>query len=304
MIIQERDGVKVFYLPDIDAGHAAVGHELGLCDATGTPAAHARVYRGTYKTDCGVEVDCWRMGGNSVDVAVIPSVVRLGSPTRQELVKAMNSFNQPRFSFDRYNFIGPFHTDEAKEVVSDRTRRNRFLTNPETMKNMSGIYDIMCNLSVNNGGLFLPLIARFVYAVRHMPRKSEIQPVGYFDLEDYLRTMQDDRRHLFTKRYSTANVNVQMGRRPSVEVVRVDPATGQAVIELRDCAVIDMNKERAFKPHVILSMKPFELHPSVKFTWQRVTFEDRSVFMVPLICLPDAWKTLEGGIDLMAPTQL
>lgn len=304
MIIQEREGTKVFYLPDIDSGHTAVGIELGLCDASGTPAAHARVSRGKYTTDCGVDVDCWRMGGNSVEVVIVPSVARLASPTRDELVKALNSFNSPRFTFERYVHLGPFHSADGRDVILDRSRANRILTNPETMRNMSGIYDLMCNLSVNNGGLFIPLIARFVYAVRHMPRKSEIQPVGYFDLEEYLRAMKDDRRNMFVKRHSTANVNIQMGKRPSVEVTGIDKSNGQAILELHDCAVIDMNKERAFKPHVILSMKPFELHPSMKFTWQRVTFEDRSVFMVPLICMPDAWKSLAGGIDLLSPNQL
>jgi hypothetical protein len=37
-----------------------------------------------------------------------------------------------------------------------------------------------------------------------------------------------------------------------------------------------------------------------KFPWCKVRFDHTDVFMTPLMSKEDAWKTLQGGLDLLS----
>lgn len=303
MILQPRGKVQVVYLPDIDAGHIVLGESMGMCDIQGSPAAHASINRMKYTTDCGVTVDAWKMVGETVEMYVLPSRVKIKGDSAAEMAEAFNSFNSPRLDFGRYVFTGKFTGEGTRHTLSDKAGR-KITTSPDLMKDMPGIYNLMANLGADKGRLFEPVIARYMWTIWHLKgRPTRFQPVGYVDLHNYLCVIRDDRRNMFSRMRGDALIDIQLGEDPHVSVTGVDPATGQAMLQLEDTVVIDREKDRTFRPFVLIANRPFELRQELKFHWTRVEFEKHPVFLMPVMSLRGTWTSMLNMIDLLSPRQ-
>jgi len=310
MILQNLGRTQVVYVPNIDTGHIAIGNSMGLCDIHGTPAKHATVEKVKYTTNCGVPVDAWHMTGQTVDMYVLNSRVNLKGTTGNILCEAMNSFNSPRYDFGKYTFTGKFtvvHPEITSYTIKDRAGR-RLGTHREAIKDFPGIFNLMGHLGDNNGALFHPVIARYMWGVWHIMygRKTppKFHPVGYLDLHEYLCIMRDDRKELFTRHGGAALINIQFAAKPYIEVTGIDEKTGQALMSIGNAAVIDREKDKAFKPYVLVSTRPLEIKDDLKFQWTKVLFEGHSVFLMPVMVCPQSFVNGMRMVDLLSPKQL
>ena len=311
MILQTSGNRQVVYVPDIDRAYAGIGEQLGLCDRNGNPAHHGGVRKETYVTDCGAPVQSWHLVGQTVDLHVLPSRVNLKGDSAEELCKALNSFDRPRYDFGKYVFTGKFsmnlYKDHASHTISDKMGRKMSLYR-EAIKDFPGIFNLMGHLGDNNGALFHPVIARYMWGVWHVTfRKKEplkYHPIGYLDLHEYLCIMRDERKDMFTHQHSKALINVQFSDRPYVEVTGIDRETGQAMLSIGNSVVIDMEKERSFKPYVLVSTKPVDIRDDLKFHWSKVDFDGHSVFLIPVMVCPQSFVNGLRMVDLLAPKQI
>lgn len=303
MILQNRGNTQVVYMPDIDAGHIVLGESMGLCDIQGNPAPHAVIRKVKYATDCGITLDAWKMLGETVEVYVLPSRVKIGGKSAADMAKAFNSFNSPRLDFGKYTFTGKFSGDETRYTFKDKAGR-KISTSTDLIKDIPGIFNLMANLGADRGKLFEPVIARYMWTLWHLQKRpARLQPVGYLDLHDYLCVIRDDRRMMFSRQFGHALITVQLGKDPYVEVTGVDPKTGQALLQLGDAMIIDREKDRSFKPYVLVSNRPIELHQDLKFQWVRIEFEGHAVFLIPVMSMQSTWSRMANMIDLLSPRQ-
>lgn len=310
MIVQNLGKTQVVYMPDIDRSHIVLGESMGLCDIHGTPAQHATVNKVKYITDCGEKVDAWHLAGQTVDMYVLPNRVNLANPSAETLCAALNSFNQPKYEFGRYVFTGKFAlpTKNTKTyTITDKMNR-KISTYREAIKDFPGIFNLLGHLGDNNGSLFKPVIARYMWGLWHIMhgRKEppKFQPVGYLDLHEYLCIMRDDRKDMFSRQYSKALINVQFDAKPYVEVTGIDKQTGQANLTIGNSVVIDREKDNAFRPFVLVTHKPLEIKDDLKFRWSKVEFEGHSVFLMPVMVCPASFVNGMRMVDLLAPSQL
>ena len=299
---------QVVYMPDIDAGHIALGNSMGLCDLHGNPAVHAVVERTEYTTDCGVKVHGWHMQGQTVDIYVLPSRVTLKDIKAETLRDALNSFNKPRYDFGRYSFTGKFSTGDRSPTYTIKDKMGRGIsTHSDMIKDFPGIFELMGHLGDNNGALFQPVIARYMWGIWHIMRgrkePPKYQPIGYVDLRDYLTVLRDDRRHMFSKVYSKSLINIQLNRKSYVEVTGIDASTGQAMLNIGDSIVIDREKDTQFRPYVLITNRPLDIHDDLKFRWSKVEFQGHSVFLMPVMSRPSTFEYQIRTIDLLATTQ-
>lgn len=304
MILQHMGKTQVVYMPDIDAGHIVLGESMGLCDIHGKPEPHATISKAKYTTDCGVTLDAWKMVGETVEVYALPDRVPIKSREGTDVCDALNSFNSPRFDFDRYVFTGKFKGIPGRNTFSDKADR-KLTTCTELMKDIPGIYNLMANLGADKGALFQPVIARYMWGIWHQAnRPVKHQMVGYLDLHEYLQVMRDDRRNMFSRLNGAALVNIELGKRPSVVVKSVDPKTNQAIVEFDDAVVIDREKDRTFRPFVLIANRPFELPNNLKFRWTKVDFQGHHVFLIPVMSVGGTWSSMLNMVDLLSSKQL
>lgn len=305
MILQDTGTAQYVYMPDIDAGRISLGHAMGLCDAQGVPAEHAYIRKKEIITDCGGTVTGWHMTGQTVNVFVIPSRVYLKSGLAVDMAGALNSFIRPRYDFGRYSFTGKFRpvTNGKTYTVIDKMGRG-ITTHADAIKDFPGIFELMGHLGDNNGALFQPVIARYMWGIWHLKgRVPKYQPIGYLDLMEYLSVMRDSRREMFSRIRSNALLVVQLGEKPYVEVKSVDPKTGQAILEFGDVTVFDREMDNNFRPYVLVSNKPIEIHSDLKFQWSKVECQGHSVFLIPVMSKPSTWTQNVRAIDLLSPSQ-
>lgn len=305
MILQRLPGRDVVYAEDIDSARVILGEELGLCDIKGNPTAtHGSMERIRYMTDCKVEVDAWKLTGESVEVCILPDRAPIAGSFGPDLARALNSFNSPRFDFAPYVFAGRFTSEKDRRIAYDKAGRGMSMS-AEIIKDMPAIFAMMSNLGADGGAFFHPVIARYMWGIWHTKgRPARMQPVGYVRLHDYLKVMKDDRTRMFGNINSSASLSLLPGKNPGVRVKAVDPKTNQALLEFYDMTVIDREKDKSFKPYVIISNRPLELRKELQFKWTRVDFKGHAVFLMPVMALSDAFSPMHNMIDLLSPKQV
>ena len=298
MIVQPIDNERqLIYVNNYETDYKIIGSTLGICSEDGTPQIYSTVRRSGFTNSNGIRMPAWELGGKTTTVYVVNDHVDNVNDT-QSLTAALNYFHRPTYSFGKYVFTGKFNNNHGTYVIYDSMNRSISL-NQYNVKDLRGIYDLMAHLSINNGKLFEPLLARYVYSSFQISRKR-LQVVGYFDLEEYLRIIQDDRSKLFTIGSTKSSVYIETGANARVSIV--GNTDGMANVSITNCkSVIDMTKANSFRPFVIFSMSPLNIRRDMTFPWSRVVFDRKTVFMTPIMSKSDAWETLQGGIDLLTP---
>lgn len=301
MIVQSLDDTrKLVYVQDPDREYRRIGHEFGMCDKDGNAAGYANIAHRMFTMSTGSQVMSWEMTGKTVTLIIVPDRVH-ADKSNESVAAAMNSFNRPSYVFDRYVFTGKF-VPGSTHVVYDHERRGIIVGN-SSIKDIPGIYDIMVNVGANNGKMYEPLVARYVTAMRSV-RHTEVKAIGYFDLGDYLRIMNDHRAYLFLQQpnISASKISVDMPDTGcTVRVSSIDPATGNAMLAFDGVTVYDTSKTKEFRPYVVVSTAPLNIRPDMPFKSTPVRYGKLTIFLTPMMSKPEAWATLVGGLDLLTP---
>ena len=141
----------------------------------------------------GVSMPSIRLRGRTVDLHVVNNAIRLASCEPEDFVKALNYFPpDSRVTMNDHTFVSKFHS--SGRAVYDCVNRS-FSLRTYGKKDLKGIYGLMTSLGDNNGKLYEPVIARYVYTSYNMPRHRQL--VGYFDLGEYMAVIKDPRRSFF-----------------------------------------------------------------------------------------------------------
>lgn len=298
MIVQGvGDGKNIVYVANRLEEFSKVAEAFGMAE-NGRLAPYVEVSSENYVNSCGVGMPAVRLKGRTVDLYVVNDTVETDPDDGESIARALNYFpKESRLVMSGHTFVSKFRGDYLS--VYDCMGRS-FSVRKDQKNDLRGIYGLMTSLGDNNGKLYEPVIARYVYTSYNMPRHRQL--VGYFDLGEYLKVIRDSRRSLFYNVRSMEKTLVYVECKPSVRPsVRVTSVVG-------DCAVLeivgiegtyDAKKLNEFKPYVIVTRRPLKIK-EMKFPWTKVSFDKVDVFLTPIMTLSDAWETLEGGLDLLS----
>ena len=281
-----------------------VGSKLGICGMDGIPAAGNFIMEATYMNSNGVAMPAMKLDGKSLTVYVVDGIVG-GVTDAPSLAKAMNHFHVPAFDFGSYKFAGKFNVASGPRhnIVYDKLNRGISFSE-NNIKDLRGIYELMAKLDFDNGKFMEPLVNRYVYTLHQMPSKKNrgIPVIGYFDLQEYLTIMRDDRAALFHPEARTnALVLVETGSTPGRVMLKDIAENGTAMLTLDGFnALIDVKKANDFRPLVIMTKVPFTLPESSKFPWHKIKFGKDTVFCTPMMSKMDMWERVQGGVNLLS----
>lgn len=301
MLIQTVGAKQLVYVGDYKLGYMEVAAEFGMLE-NGVLASYVRKTDEPYVNQFGVHVPSVHLNGRTVDIHVVNDSIRANGVKGADIAAALNYFpNDSQMTLGGFTFVSKFSANNGPSDFSVRDSVNRvFSTRVNNRKDLRGIYNMMVHLSDNNGKLYEPVIARYVYTSYQMPRHRQL--VGYFDLGEYLAVIQDRRYGELFKSTSRSNalviVECKENVNPLIKVTNV--VNNCAKLEMLDIAgTYDAKKLNEFKPIVVLTRRPLTIK-TMKFPWSKVKFDGVDVFMTPLMSLADAWETLEGGINLLS----
>lgn len=300
MIVQMMPNATLVYVHDHERDLGQVLQHFGMLNEDGKVKDYVRMARQSFTNDNGVVMPAIRVAGKTVEFWVVDDSVEFELGTMEDLVKALNHFPMARYTFGRHSFVGKFSAMPNAYTMYDRNRLG-ITINDMAMKDLNAIYDLMCHLDLNNGKLFEPVIARFVYAARQMGRRRNMC-VGYFDLGEYLRIMRDDAAVMFSRLGRTGSeLYFNMGGNKHMKVQIVSSVDGVANVDISGMKqVLETRKVNGFKPFVVMGFKPLAVG-EMKFPWAKVKFDRSDVFMTPMMSGPEAWESLKCGIDLLSP---
>lgn len=302
MILQTIGDRHLIYTGNPDADYLEIGKSFGMTDPA-TNQLNSYVEKSTipYVNSNGVSMQNVTLKGKTVTLTLVKDTQVVNSRQSVDIANALNYFPNASLKLLNYSYMGKFsHTGSG--TVTDKLK-NGFTVSDMLVKDLGAIYDLMTHLDLNNGKLFEPLIARYVYATRQISRRR-LKIVGYFDLEEYLRIMKDDRKLMFNRvTDSKSRVYIKLGDHPlKISVQSVVNGYANLVLDGQK-EILDLQKANSFRPFVIMTLSPLQIS-SMKFPWSKVMFENTPVFMTPLMTSPNAWGTLQGGVDLLAKTIL
>lgn len=296
-IVQRSSGVFIVYVEDVENDWMELAEEFGMM--RGGRPLNTTVVRENSKlvNEYGVTLDGVRITGRSVDMFVTRDTVTGFVRRGVDLVPMLNRFPSCSLEIGGVKYFGKFRYSGERFMVYDRTGKS-FRLGTDTFPDLEAAKGISARLSEDNGDIFKPLIARFVYVSRELPRS--MKAVGYFDLCDYLRLVKSDMRWLFLDRSGTdAPVAIELPPDGNMGVRIVSAVGDRAEIELFGHAgILDTKAAKTYRPMVVLTLTPLVIR-DMKFPIQKVTFDRTTVFMTPMMSKSDAWETLQGGINLL-----
>lgn len=298
MLIQQVGDRQIVYVSDYKSEYMDVAKEFGMVDEFGHFHDYVQGKEEGYRNSNGIMMPAFHLIGKTVNLFIVNDHIEAKSNNVQDIVDALNYFPEDsRFTIAGHTFVSKFKNDHG--YLRDVAKRGISMRNG-CKKDLAKIHDLMTHLNLNNGKLFEPVIARYVYTSREMPRYMHL--VGYFDLEKYLRIISDPSAAAFNHTGGDLLVYFDMGTKLfSVKVTNV----------VKDCceleitgpkAMYDLKKMADFKPLVVLTKTPLRIKDA-KFPWVKVRFDRTDVFMTPLMSKEDAWETLQGGLDLLSIPQ-
>jgi hypothetical protein len=177
---------------------------------------------------------------------------------------------------------------------------NHIMLSSSQVRDVEAINALLSRLDYDNGKMYQPLIRRYVNILAGLLDKSTL-PIGYFNMENYLRIIQSQATTLFasfSRPKTRPTILLRSDGTPGY--AKVVSANGPYVnIELsKNIQVLDLAKENAYNPFVIISLRPFPIAQS-SFPWKRVTFGNTAIFMSPIICNENKLMTLTKSINLL-----
>ena len=298
MFLQTVGNKVIVYVGNHALDYMSVADEFGMLEQ-GQLASYVHMSNEPYVNKFGYSVPSVHLNGKTVDIYVVDDTVKMNGTDADAFQKALNMFPpDSRIMLNGHTFVSKFRAesgvlrDVAGRVISFQQHKRKDLKN---------IYGLMTHLGDNNGRLYEPVITRFVFTSYQMPRHRQL--VGYFDLEKYLFAINSPlRSQMFSRPKPNDKALVYVECKPVPPSVTVTNVVNNcAELEIRGLeGSYDAKKLNEFQPYIILTRRPLEIK-TMKFPWTKVHFDKVDVFMTPIMSLADAWESLEGGIDLLAP---
>ena len=291
------------YVDNYKEGWREVARRLGICRDDGTPNPGNVIAEDRYINSNGVTMPAMRLDGKSLEVYVVDGIVD-GVVDARTLADALNHFHVPAYEANGYKFAGKFSTlANAPNMVYDKLRRG-ITFNAERTKDLRAIHELMANLGVDNGKFMEPLVSRYIYTVNQMPRKKNrgIPVFGYFDMEDYLAIIKDNRVSMFHPAGNLeALLYIERKQTPGKVVLKDIAENGTAMVSLEGFnAILDVKKMNSFRPVVMFSMTPFKLPESSKFPWTKIRYGKFEVFCTPMMGKMSMFEHIQGGVNLLS----
>ena len=292
------------YVNNYKASWKAVGAKLGITDQNGVPYPGNIVCESSYLNSNNVKMPAIKLDGKSLTVYVVDGIIN-GVKDVPTMLAALNHFHVPAFEYGLNKFAGKFSSKSGQPyTIYDKLGRSISL-NINGIKDIRGIYDLMVNLEFDNGKFMEPLIHRYVYTVKQMPSTKQrgIPVVGYFDLEEYLRIMKDDRANLFTGNASRFNslLVIEMNQTPGRIMLRDIAVNGTAMLLFDGFRnIIETKKVDAFRPIVVMTKTPFTLPETSHFPWHKIKYGKMTIFCTPMMSKLDMWEHVQGGVNLLS----
>lgn len=299
MLLQSIGSTQLVYVNNYLTDYMEVAEEFGMVE-NGQLASYVVKTEEPYVNEYGFSMPSIRLDGRTVRINVVNDSITAADNTVGSLVKVLNTFPaNSRMTISGYTFVSRFYWGpEMGQTVIDVGKR-KFSLRKYGRKDLKGIYNMMVHLGDNNGKLYEPVIARYVYTSYQMPKHRQL--VGYFDLGRYLDVINDRR---YEELFMTLGKNLTLAFievKPTAPIVKVTGVVDNcAILSLQNIeGTYDAKKLNEFKPHVILTRRPLVIK-DMKFPWTKVKFDKVDVFMTPIMSLSDAWESLEGGINLLS----
>lgn len=303
MFVQIVGSKQLVYVKDRTLDYMSVADEFGMA-TNGSLDDHVVKTEEPYVNKMGVSIPSIRLHGRTVDIHVVNDTVTAADSSPGALTRALNSFPEDSsLTISGFTFVSKFSWYETWALTIVDSAQRKFSLREYGRKDLKGIYNLMTHLGDNNGKLYEPVIARYVYTSYQMPKHRSL--VGYFDLGEYLAVIRDRRyEELFMtngRGKTLAFVELKSNVPPSVKITGV--VDNRAILSLINISgTYDAKKLSEFKPYVIVTRQPLKIN-SMRFPWTKVKFDKVDVFMTPIMSLSDAWETLEGGINLLSPAK-
>lgn len=297
---QVASNTHLVYVDDYRSGWIEVGRKLGICGEDGTPTDGNYIMPDRYLNSNGIFMPAMKLDGKSIEVYVVDGKVS-GVKDARTLMDALNHFNVPTLTLDKYRFSGKFRmSDMSQSIVYDRMGRSMTFNELKT-KDLRGIHDLMARIDFDGGKFMEPLLSRYIYTVQQMPKVRGIPVLGYFDLEEYLAVIRDPRVTMFHPYGTTsARMYLEPGDSQCSVVLKDIAENGACVLSLEGFrSVLDMKKIKEFRPIVLFSMKPFTLPESSNFPWHKLKYGRFTVFCTPMMSKTDMWEHVQGGVNLL-----
>lgn len=297
MLIQTVGQKVLVYVKNRNSDYMSVADEFGMVENNRLADYVALDYL-PYINTLGVSVPSVHLNGRTVDIHVVEDNVTVSDTTASGIANALNRFPQnSRLDLGGYSFTSKFRFNSTTLVIDSDNKS--FSMRQYGKKDLKGIYGLMTSLGDNNGKLYEPLLARFVYTSYQMPRHRQL--VGYFNLGTYLSVIRDKRYgELFTNMGRSKSL-VYLECRNTPPIVRITGVEdNRAILTLDNIeGTYDAKRLNEFEPYVIMTRRPLKIK-DMRFPWTKVHFDKVDVFMTPLMSLSDAWESLEGGINLLS----
>lgn len=306
MILQNLGNIQLVYVDDYRSEYRKVLEKFGMAEPSGALKPYVRMSEASYTNDNGIVMPAIRITGHTVDLYVVNNTVSSEIHGAADLVNLLNYFPRAQYIINGHGFSGKFSV-RSTWTVHDFSGRGITL-NDSSLKDIAGIYDLMCHLDLNNGKLFEPVIAKYVYASRQL-RRTKVDAIGYFDLHEYLAIVHSSKTALFFRLGKTnSEVYIKMKPERKLSVTIKSSENGVASIDITDMAsVLDVGKVNSFLPYVILTTRPLQRvlgnEPGMKFPIQKAVFDKTTVFMTPVMTRPEGWEGMQGAIDLLQVTE-
>ena len=310
MIVQiKNDNTQYIYTADASKDYLDVAKALGLTSGTGL-ASYVTASPIEFTNANGAKVKGIRINGYSnLSYYVMNDSVKLDIKHKGNLDKDMfktildglNFFENSRIKLGDKVYLGPFRALNyaTMNTITDAAG-NHIMLSSSQVRDVAAINALLSRLDYDNGKMYEPLIRRYVNILAGRIDKS-VLPIGYFNMENYLRIIQSQATTLFAsfaKPKSRPTILLRSDGTPGY--AKVISAQGPYVnIQLSpNIQVLDLAKENAYNPYVIISLKPFRIAQS-SFPWKRVNYGNTAIFMSPIICNENKLKTLTESINLL-----
>ena len=310
MIVQiKNDNTQYIYTPDASRDYLDVAKALGLTTGAGL-ASYVTSSPIEFTNANGAKVKAVRLTGYSnlsyyvMNDSVTLDIKHKGNLTKdmfKTILDGLNFFENARIKLGDKVYLAPFRALNyaTMNTITDAAG-NHIMLSSSQVRDVEAINVLLSRLDYDNGKMYEPLIRRYINILAGLIDKS-VLPIGYFNMENYLRIIQSQATTLFAsfaKPKSKPTILLRSDGTPGY--AKVISAQGAYVnIQLSpNIQVLDLAKENAYNPFVIVSLRPFPIAQS-SFPWKHVMYGNTRVFMSPIICNENKLRTLTKSINLL-----
>ena len=310
MIVQQiSDTVQYIYTKSASDDYINVAKSLGLGEGAGLKS-YVTTSHTEFKNIYGSIVKAVLIHGyGNTEYYVIDDSVKIDIKSSDEsdydtfkaILDGLNFFPKARINIAGGTYICPFSfaNGSSKNTISDFSGKHIMLT-CKRMRDVKAINTMLSRLNYDNGKYYEPMLRRYFSITEEMNDKR-IMPIGYFNLQEYLRVIKSKADIAFgplAKAKSKPTILLESDGTAGYVTV-ASSSNGFVNLSLSEnIKAIDLNKSNTYDPFVIVSRKPFKI-AGTNFPWQFVKYGTVPLCMSPIICPEKSLKILKYSINLL-----